>query len=65
MAVGILFFSAVPTAQICPKLHFCFMNYLGQPSCVESLPMFVIMNDCKVSFIHFVKVFRVDLEKLN
>ena len=37
MAVGRVFFSAAPTAQNSPKLHFPFINYFIQPSRVESL----------------------------
>ena len=38
MAVG-RFFSAAPTAQNSPELHFRFINYLIQPSLAGSLPM--------------------------
>jgi hypothetical protein len=37
MAVGSVFFSAAPTAQNSPELNFPFINYLIQPSLVESL----------------------------
>ena len=38
MAVGRGFFSAAPTAQNSPELHFCFINSIIQSSLVESLP---------------------------
>ena len=37
MAVGSFFFSAAPTAQNCPELHFRFINSSIQPSLVKSL----------------------------
>ena len=37
MAVGSFIFSAAPTAQNSPELHFRFMNYFIQPSLLESL----------------------------
>ena len=38
MAVGRGFFSAAPTAQNSPELHFRFINSFIQPYLVESLP---------------------------
>ena len=37
MAAGSFFFSAAPTVQNSPELHFRFMNSFIQPSRVESL----------------------------
>ena len=37
MAVGSFFFSAAPTAQNSPELHFRFINSFIQPSLVGSL----------------------------
>ena len=45
MAVGSFFFSAAPTAQNSPELHFRFINYFIQPSRVGSL---IRTNNCDV-----------------
>ena len=37
MAVGRVFFSAAPTAQNSPELHFCFINSFIQSSLLRSL----------------------------
>ena len=37
MAVGRFFFTAAPTAQNSPELHFPFINSFIQPSLLESL----------------------------
>ena len=55
MAVG-SFFSAAPTAQNSPELHFCFINYSIQPSLVGSLVIIilhVLTRKCKYSYLKY------------
>ena len=47
MAVGRFFFSAAPTAQNSPELHFHFINYFIQPSRVESLTLWNVHNQMR------------------
>ena len=50
MAVGSFFFSAAPTAQNSPELHFRFINSFIQPSLVGSLV--TTTRDSKKGTIH-------------